>query len=1081
MKTNSPEFDEQNEARITALVLGELSPAEEADLKRAIKIQPELALLHGRIVQTIGLLGAAMSENKNAPAIQPSEPKLSEGRRQLLLRQFRTVAPEEFKVPQRRGIPWIVPMGIAATIIGLLVFEGFGPASNGPQMEQIARLSADSAIQNSKEDDLADHDSLAETIVNPPGPRGVTPIAPGQAAKSEAQSHADRSLARAESIQSSKGALLSGAEQVASSGPAARFSVESRKKVRSSSEPSQIAAADVSGIVSAAIRDRQEEIPGSQKPAQTALGATVGLSARPLDSSVNRGFAGGAIAGAGGGSGANGSSAAFGRNRGELADQAAKSESAESEARPGAAASREAKFGAAMNSPTPVAFDSLLNNQIVMDSKEPGKLEPRGEVSQFGLAFKEQKDSGDLSLNADAGLTLASGVQAVPGLKTSTDTSGTSDFFRTDNLGTMANVPAPTARVHIGTLVQDARSLMETGKLDEAEAKLKQAAKEDPENQGAFYYQKLLTERRYQQEARKREIVSSEPMLTVERSWNTPLTESKTPLPLVSRDPLSQKAMLSGQAQGLDEIEKLGKEITSQDKSQLGVVGLKSETRLAEGAPALRNYRVAKEEPVNQPPPAGATGRPILTKSKAQLVERQADIAQRKPASPPAIPQPEVESVSNAFSTFSLNVADVSFKLAAASLEKSVRPDPATIRSEEFVNAFNYRDPEAASGVPIAFAWDRAQYPFAHNRDILRLSVRTAAKGREAGRPLNLVLLLDNSGSMERADRVRIIHEALAVLARQLQPQDRISVVTFARTARLWIDGLSGDKAGELAEQVGGLAPDGGTNLEEALNLAYATAAKHFSPNSANRVVLMTDGAANLGDVNPDSLKQKVESWRRRGIALDCFGIGWEGFNDDLLEVLSRNGDGRYGFVNTPEETATGFASQLAGALQVAASDVKVQVEFNPQRVTAWRQIGYAKHQLTKEQFRDNTVDAAELAAAETGNALYVIQVNANGSGAIGTVRVRYREPQTGIFHEQAWPVPYNGTAPRLDQAAPSLRLATTASAFSEWLASSPFAGEVTPDALLPYMQGVPAAFDPDPRPSQLEWMIRQAKSVFGQ
>jgi Mg-chelatase subunit ChlD len=410
-----------------------------------------------------------------------------------------------------------------------------------------------------------------------------------------------------------------------------------------------------------------------------------------------------------------------------------------------------------------------------------------------------------------------------------------------------------------------------------------------------------------------------------------------------------------------------------------------------------------------------------------------------------------------------------------------VRPDPATIRSEEFVNAFNYRDPEAASGVPIAFAWDRAQYPFAHNRDILRLSVRTAAKGREAGRPLNLVLLLDNSGSMERADRVHIIHEALAVLARQLQPQDRISVVTFARTARLWIDGLSGDKAGELAEQVGGLAPDGGTNLEEALNLAYATAAKHFSSTSANRVVLMTDGAANLGDVSPDSLKQKVESWRRRGIALDCFGIGWEGFNDDLLEVLSRNGDGRYGFVNTPEEASTGFAAQLAGALQVAASDVKVQVEFNPQRVTTWRQIGYAKHQLTKEQFRDNTVDAAELAAAETGNALYIIQVNASGNGAIGTVRVRYREPNTGIFREQAWPIPYNGTAPRLDQAPPSLRLATTASAFSEWLASSPFAGEVTPDALLPYMQGVPAAFDPDPRPSQLEWMIRQAKSVFGQ
>src|SRR5438067_2020453 len=113
------------------------------------------------------------------------------------------------------------------------------------------------------------------------------------------------------------------------------------------------------------------------------------------------------------------------------------------------------------------------------------------------------------------------------------------------------------------------------------------------------------------------------------------------------------------------------------------------------------------------------------------------------------------------------------------------------------------------------------------------------------------------------------------------------------------------------------------------------------------------------------------------GIALDCFGIGWEGYNDDLLENLSRNGDGRYGFVNTPEAAATEFAGQLAGALHVAASDVKVQVEFNPRRVTTYRQIGYAKHQLTKEQFRDNTVDAAEIGAAESGNALYVIESNA--------------------------------------------------------------------------------------------------------
>ena len=446
----------------------------------------------------------------------------------------------------------------------------------------------------------------------------------------------------------------------------------------------------------------------------------------------------------------------------------------------------------------------------------------------------------------------------------------------------------------------------------------------------------------------------------------------------------------------------------------------------------------------------------------------------------PSEPQPEVQVSENAFSTFSLNVSDVSFKLAAASLERGVMPDAGTVRSEEFINAFDYRDPAPAPGAAIGFAWEGAHYPFAHNRDLLRFSVKTAAAGRQPGRPLNIVLLLDNSGSMERADRVAIIHEALRVLAAQLQPQDIISVVTFARTARLWVDGIPGTQAAQVLETVSSLTPEGGTDLGDALDLAYATAKRHYLMNGVNRVVLLTDGAANLGNVNPDALKKNVEAQRKQGIDLDCFGIGWEGYNDDLLEVLTRNGDGRYGFINTPEEAASGFAAQLAGALRVAASDVKVQVEFNPARVISYRQIGYAKHQLTKEQFRDNTVNAAQIGAAESGNALYTVEVNPQGTGPVCTVRVRYRDPGTANYFEHAWDVPYTGNAVALDQASPAMRLAATASAFSEWLVSSPFAAEVTPDALLGYLHGVPEVYGADTRPAQLETMIREAKSLTG-
>ena len=467
-----------------------------------------------------------------------------------------------------------------------------------------------------------------------------------------------------------------------------------------------------------------------------------------------------------------------------------------------------------------------------------------------------------------------------------------------------------------------------------------------------------------------------------------------------------------------------------------------------------------------------------LTKAGQKETEQDLPV-NRPPASAPE-PQPEMQTGDNAFSTFSLNVSDVAFKLAAASLEKGVMPEVATVRSEEFINAFDYRDPEAAAGAPLAFVSERARYPFAQNRDLLRLSVKTAAAGRQPGRALNLVLLLDNSGSMERADRVRILREALRVLAGQLQAHDKLSIITFARTPRLWADGVDGKQAGEVIARVGEITPQGGTNVASALDLGYQTALKHYQVGSVNRVVLLTDGAANLGDVDPVALKQKVEAHRKKGIALDCFGIGWEGYNDDLLEVLSRNGDGRYGFINTPEQAATEFAGQLAGALRVAASDVKVQVEFNPRRVTAYRQIGYAKHQLTKEQFRDNTVDAAEIGAAESGNALYVVEVNPRGEGDLATVRVRFKVPGTADYREQAWTVPFTGHASPLEQASPALRLAATAGAFAEWLAASPYAAEVTPDQLLGYLNGVPETYGADPRPKKLEWMIRQAKSVSG-
>jgi Mg-chelatase subunit ChlD len=453
-----------------------------------------------------------------------------------------------------------------------------------------------------------------------------------------------------------------------------------------------------------------------------------------------------------------------------------------------------------------------------------------------------------------------------------------------------------------------------------------------------------------------------------------------------------------------------------------------------------------------------------------------------KPATPSVVytPRPETVTADNNFSTFSLNVSGVAFKTALASLQANKLPEPSDVRSEEFLNALEYRDPMPRAGEPLAFHWERARSPFTHDRDIIRFAVRTAALGRQPGRAINLVCLLDNSGSMEREDRVSIVQQALDVLARKLTPNDRVSLITFARTPQLRIDGMRGGNRDAFLKASTGWIPQGGTNVEDALALAYETAKKHFISGGNNRVVLLTDGAANMGNVDPYQLRKTVESHRKQGIALDCFGVGWDGYNDNLLEVLARNGDGRYGFLNEPAQAVAEFEQKLLGAFQVAASDVKVQVEWNANRVKMFRQVGYLRHQLKKEDFRNNKIDAAEISAAESGNALYVVQVNPNGEGSLGVVRVRYKVPFTSEYTEMEWSLAYESAATPLAQASPAIRLGSVAATFAELLAENPHAKGVQLADLQGLISGIPSIYGTDPRPGQLEWMISKARILTG-
>ncbi|MCA9037988.1 MAG: von Willebrand factor type A domain-containing protein, partial [Planctomycetaceae bacterium] len=438
----------------------------------------------------------------------------------------------------------------------------------------------------------------------------------------------------------------------------------------------------------------------------------------------------------------------------------------------------------------------------------------------------------------------------------------------------------------------------------------------------------------------------------------------------------------------------------------------------------------------------------------------------------------EKTAAEDAFSTFSLHVSDVSFKLALAALGKGEWPEAAKVRIEEFVNAFDYGDPMPANGEKVACAIEQSIHPFVQQRNLLRVSMRTAAAGRASQTPLRLTFVLDNSGSMERIDRQQTVRRAFAMLAQQLTPVDQVTLISFARQPRLLADKVAGADAGKLVGLIDELPSEGGTNIEAALQLAFEKAREQQTSSAQNRIILLTDGAVNLGNANPASLSQMVTAMRNSGIAFDAAGISADGLNDEVLEALARQGDGRYYLLDSLEAADDGFAKQIAGALRPSAKNVKVQVEFNPKRVGRYKLLGFEKHILKKEDFRNDKVDAAEMAAAEAGVAMYQFEALPDGEGDVGSVSVRFQDLSTGEMVENRWPIPYEADASRPDQAAGSLRVATSAAMLAAKLRGEPLGESVDLQVLSGLLSGLPEPFRNDTRVLQLQQMIEQARQL---
>jgi Ca-activated chloride channel homolog len=443
--------------------------------------------------------------------------------------------------------------------------------------------------------------------------------------------------------------------------------------------------------------------------------------------------------------------------------------------------------------------------------------------------------------------------------------------------------------------------------------------------------------------------------------------------------------------------------------------------------------------------PTGAAPTPSTTASSAGTV---AD-------SLPAWPDPDEDNVfvdggdstfvataDDAESTFALDVDTGSYRAGLAQLASGVQPDPASVRVEEWVNAFEYTDPAPGDG-PVGVTVESAAAP--HTDDgttLVRVAVDTTAVNDDERPPANITFVIDTSGSMDIRDRLGLVQSSLALLVQHLRDDDTIAIVTYGDDATPVLAPTKVADAERIVAAIDELGPGGSTNMEAGLLLGYEQARAAFDPTALNVVVLASDGVANVGSTDPTVLAEQITKAGEQGIHLVTIGYGMGNYNDHLMEQLADRGDGFYSYVDTFEEAERLFVDDLTPTLTVVAKDAKAQVRFDPATVASYRLLGYENRSLDDEKFHDDAVDAGELGAGHAVTALYevvptTVAAPAARRGAapqpeasFGTVTVRWLDPVTGVASERSVGIPVAAAA----EASPSLRLAATVAELAEAL-----------------------------------------------
>ena len=414
---------------------------------------------------------------------------------------------------------------------------------------------------------------------------------------------------------------------------------------------------------------------------------------------------------------------------------------------------------------------------------------------------------------------------------------------------------------------------------------------------------------------------------------------------------------------------------------------------------------------------------------------------------------PFVDTDEDRLSTFGLDVDTGSYTVIRRHLEDGRRPPREAVRLEEMVNFFDYGDKAPAHG-DFAVRLEGAPNPFGpqgragERQRLLRVAIRARAVDSERRKPSVLTFVVDVSGSMDQENRLGLVKRALGLLLGELREDDRVGLVVYGSDARTVLEPTADRTA--IREAIERLRAEGATNAEAGLSLAYDVARRAYRENANNRLILCSDGVANVGATGPQSILRRIGTETRHGIELSTVGFGMGNYNDVLMEQLADKGDGRYSYVDSIEEARRIFVEGLSGTLQTVAKDAKVQVEFDPRVVQSWRLLGYENRDVADEKFRDDTVDAGDVGAGHSVTALYEVKLaDRPGAGvpspAVATVRLRWYSKEQERVIESAQALPLSRLTGRWENASPAFRLATLAGQLAEILRGSHWAKGESP------------------------------------